>query len=175
MKKIYECKVDLPRMEGCFTPHGKFKQMKIENLIIEEELRCWCVDGRPIGLLAEPMCARLTNGKKMDKGWAYDVDDGKKVEVRTVTGEFNLASASEKGVKRKVTPEGLEKKLEMVDYYIAVNFNPKMDVLFFYKITKGDINLWKKRGWVNQKGAITRKRFFDYWQSMNPNLNEAGY
>lgn len=137
-----------------------------------EETKSFLNDGRIIGRLAEFIYAKKTNSKRAkSEGSSYDVDknDGKKVEIRSITKTISFASSKEVGYGRTVTESGFQDKLNSLDYFVGIDFRD-MENLKFIDITKKMIEEMNKEGIIRKNKSVSCNKFYDFIsKSKNPN------
>lgn len=110
------------------------------NLPIDETKKFFN-DGRIIGRLGEFIYAtKLNSNRSQNENASYDINmnNGDKVEIRSITSQICFTSSKEIGFGRKVTDEGFEAKLNSLDYFVGIDFR-NLDELNFIRIEKSDI------------------------------------
>jgi hypothetical protein len=131
-----------------------------------EETKLFFNDGRVIGRLGEFIYAKKTNSKRAkSEGSSYDIDknDGKKVEVRSITNAISFASSKEVGYGRKVTEKGFEDKLNSLDYFVGIDFRD-MENLKFIDVSKEMIDEMIDMGIMRKNKSVNCNKFYNFIQ-----------
>lgn len=153
-----------------FKHKVNYKQLAKALGLSEELAKDFLNDGRIIGRLGEFILQEHGFGDRSEnENTPYDnvTDDGKKIEVRSITEKVSFASSKEIGFGRTVTEEGFKNKLDSIDYYLCIDFQTN-GMLEFIPISKSDISEMQTTGILGKNKSVSRKKFMNYVKSKLP-------
>jgi hypothetical protein len=147
-------------MEILFTHKLDLKNISVGLGMDNFSTSMFLDDGRLLGRLAEFIFAEKYQGKKTAENMPYDVTmpNGDKVEIRSITKNLSFASSKEVGYGRSVTMQGFQQKLDVVDYYVVVDYNKESGEMTFIKITKPAILQMERDGVIGKNKSVSRKK-----------------
>lgn len=117
-------------------------------------------DGRIMGRVGE----FWVDGKRQNENAPFDVNDnqGKRVEVRSITKKVSFASSKEVGYGRSVTEEGFQQKLNSLDNYLLLDLrdlkNGNVDMI---EVTKDELTNLP----IGKNKSISAEKFYEIYDS----------